>query len=58
MQAIRTENKKWQPVDGEDARHMKKEAEKRRKEAEKLEKKREKETINRMEEEKEEGGKK
>ena len=58
MQAIRVDNKKWQPVDEEDARHMKKEAEKRRKQAEKTEKKREKEMINRIEEEKEEKGKK
>ncbi|TNV75506.1 hypothetical protein FGO68_gene7127 [Halteria grandinella] len=52
IKQITVENKKWAPVDSEDAKHMQKEAAKRQKEMAKLEKKREREELVQREEEK------
>ena len=55
MRQMRADNKEWHPVDGEDAKHMKREANKRQKVAESEAKKRDKQS--RHEEEKEENSK-
>ena len=52
VKQMQVDNKTWKAVDSEDARHMKKEAEKIQKDAAKANKKREKEDILRAEEEK------
>ena len=53
LRQVVADNKKWAPVDDEDARHMKKEAQKRQIEAEKASKKMEKRKLQEDEEFKE-----
>ena len=45
LRQVVADNKMWAPVDGEDARHMKREAKKRQQEAEKASKKSEKKKL-------------
>ena len=52
LRQVKADNKMWGPVDGEDARHMQREAAKRQKEAEKAEKAKEKMLISHDEESK------
>ena len=53
LRQVMADNKMWAPVDEEDARHMKKEAQKRQMDAEKASKKMEKKKLEEYEEYKE-----